>query len=63
MGAGGGGGRGAMLFVGILASVKHYDSTTCRSYLSSFFPEIPSLVVLECQSYSQFHRCSCLLQI
>ena len=38
--------------------VKHYDSTISLP----FFSEIPTLVVLECQSYSQFHRCSCLLQ-
>ena len=39
--------------------VKHYDS----SISPPFFPEIATLVVLECQSCSQFHRCSCLSQI
>ena len=32
--------------------VKHYDSTISPP----FFSEIPTLVVLECQSCSQFHR-------
>ena len=39
--------------------VRHYDSTVSPPFCS----EIPTLVVLEYQSYSQFHRCSCLLQI
>ena len=30
-------------------------------YISPLFSEISTLVVLECLSYSQFHRCSCML--
>ena len=58
------GSGGTRSFVGILAApfttfVKHYDSTISPP----FFSEIPTLVVLECESCSQFHRGSCLLQI
>ena len=60
---GGGGGRGNKVirrYTGCTPQtfVKHYDST-----ISPPFSGIPTLVVLECQSCSQFHRCRCLSQI